>query len=188
MTVSMNNKLFQAIQPKKIINAPNDVKSKENDLTDSQEQKITESGIPDETNSSRTKIPNNNAAPIFKGIQNKLIVEGNLKETIEKLDIMGDEKHLDKLVDMYLKDMDKCLLAETYKEYSTMVMCVNKKWSCFIEKINQSCTDENPEIASKANDIMSQKIVPLLSHFQEVFQVMDNKPVIQKGYKEILKS
>ena len=80
MTVSMNNKLFQPIQPKKIINAPNDVKSKENDLTDSQEQKITESGIPDETNSSRTKIPNNNAAPIFKGIQNKLIVEENKRK------------------------------------------------------------------------------------------------------------
>ena len=183
MTVSMNNIVCHQIQPK---TATNNVKNKENDLTDSKEQKITVSGVPDKTHSSRTKIPNNNVIPVFKGIPNKLIVEGNLKETIEKLDIMGDEKHLDKLVDMCLKDMDKCLLAETYKEYNTMVMCVNKKWNCLIEKIDNSCTDKNPEIASKANDIMSQKIVPLLSHFQEIFQVMDNKPVIQKGYKEIL--
>ena len=45
---------------------------------------------------------------------------------------MNDEKHLDKLVDMCLKEMDKCLLAETYKEYNTMVMCVNNKYIYFI--------------------------------------------------------
>ena len=63
MTISMNNIVCHQIQPK---TATNNVKNKENDLTDSQEQKITVSGVPDETHSSRTKIPNNNVIPVLR--------------------------------------------------------------------------------------------------------------------------
>ena len=151
-----------------------------------QEQSVPVSDVV-EKSTSRDEIPNsNNYVPSFKGGKQKLIVEGNLKDKIKKLDILHDEKGLDKFLDMYRQDMDKCLLADTYKEYDNMVKLVNKKWECLVDKINKLCVDENPEISDKANKVMDEKFVPALLHFQEIFQVMDNNPVMREGYAETL--
>ena len=56
-------------------------------------------------------------APIIKNTRfDKVIVEGNIKERIEKLNILDGDKELDKLLKQYRADVDKCKLASSYKE------------------------------------------------------------------------
>lgn len=149
------------------------------------------------TEQSSTEVENKPAAselpnsysyiPSFKGkIPNKLISEGNIKEKVEKLDILNDSEGLDKLLKEYTDDMDKCTLAETYREYDNTVKFVNKKWECLLDKMNSLCSHEDKEISQKADDIFGEKFMPAMLHFQEVFSKMDNSPVIRQGYEEEL--
>jgi len=130
-----------------------------------------------------TELPNAYYAPNFKGkIPNKLISEGNLKETVEKLDILNDKDGLKKVLKDYTDDMDKCTLASSYEEYESMCQRVNKKWQCLVDKYASLSASENKEIAQKADESFGEHMVPALLHFQEVFQKMDNSKMVRDGY------
>ena len=82
-----------------------------------------------------TKLPSFQA-PIIKNTRfDKVIVEGNIKERIEKLNILDGDKELDKLLKQYRADVDKCKLSSSYKEYRRSVNLVEKKWHSLFEKI-----------------------------------------------------
>ncbi len=132
-----------------------------------------------------TELSNNYYPPAFKGkIPNKLICEGNIKEKIEKLDILNDSEGLDKVLKEYTDDMDKCTLASSYEEYDGMVKLVNKKWECLSNKMTDLCAHEDKEISQKAECVCGEKFMPALLHFQEVFSKMDNSEMVKKGYNE----
>ena len=123
-----------------------------------------------------TKLPSFQA-PIIKNTRfDKVIVEGNIKERIEKLNILDGDKELDKLLKQYRADVDKCKLASSYKEYRRSVNLVEKKWHSLFEKISSLSGKLNDnfcfafELYLKQNPPLSSlDKIPIKSLFKNTF-------------------
>lgn len=129
-----------------------------------------------------TKLPSFQA-PIIKNTRfDKVIVEGNIKERIEKLNILDGDKELDKLLKQYRADVDKCKLASSYKEYRRSVNLVEKKWHSLFEKIEDLSMSEDEAVAAKAGAVFENKFMPAILYMQEMFSKMDNTEMVRKAY------
>lgn len=138
--------------------------------------------IKKEASQEGTELPSI-ATPIIKNQKiDKAIVEGNIKDRIKNLDILNNDKELDKMLNQYRADVDKCELAASYEEYSRSIKLVDKKWQLLFNKIEELTTSSDKAVSEKANIIFEQKFMPAMLYLQEMFSKMDNTEMVKKAF------
>lgn len=105
-----------------------------------------------------------------------------IDDIAEHLDLSKDGKYLDLVFDQYGKDIEKLLDVQTTEQHIELNKSLNENYSEILNKINELTESSNPDISSKASDILFNKVLPLAERYQQIAAVVDNRASVKDGY------
>mgnify|MGYP004560309643 CR=1 FL=1 len=107
-----------------------------------------------------------------------------IDDIAEHLDLSKHGKYLDLVFDQYGKDIEKLLDVQTTEQHIELNKSLNENYSEILNKINELTESSNPDISSKASDILFNKVLPLAERYQQIAAVVDNRASVKDGYFE----
>ena len=105
-----------------------------------------------------------------------------IDDIAEHLDLSKHGKYLDLVFEQYGKDIEKLLDVQTTEQHIELNKSLNENYSEILNKINELTESSNPDISSKASDILFNKILPLAERYQQIASVVDNRASVKDGY------
>lgn len=112
----------------------------------------------------------------------KSLNKRQIDDIAEHLDLSKDGKYLDLVFEQYGKDIEKLLDVQTTEQHIELNKSLNENYSEILNKINELTESSNPDISSKASDILFNKVLPLAERYQQIAAVVDNRASVKDGY------